>query len=142
MRVFFDSSAFAKRYVDEAGTAEVLSWCDRAAELALSVIAIPELVSAFCRLRREGRLTQAQYRQVRDDLMSDIVDVLILDTTAQVVKNAVDALETCPLRAMDAIHVGAALVCAPDTFVSADSRQCDAARRFGLHVVQLGGEYP
>ena len=72
--------------------------------------------------------------------MSDIVDVLILDTTAQAVKNAIDALETCPLRAMDAIHVGAALACAADTFVSADSRQCDAARRVGLRVVQLGGE--
>ena len=47
MRVFFDSSAFAKRYVDEVGTPEVLIWCDRANELLLSVIALPELVSAF-----------------------------------------------------------------------------------------------
>lgn len=33
MRVYFDSSAFAKRYIiDEPGTAEVLVWCDQAAE--------------------------------------------------------------------------------------------------------------
>ena len=56
MRVYFDSSAFAKRYIDEAGTAEVLEWCDRATELAFSVIAVPELASAFRRLLREGRL--------------------------------------------------------------------------------------
>ena len=53
MRVFFDPSALAKRYVDEAGAAEVLDWCDRAGELALAVTAVPELISAFSRLRRE-----------------------------------------------------------------------------------------
>jgi predicted nucleic acid-binding protein len=52
MRVYFDSSAFAKRYIDEAGTAEVLAWCERASELAISVIAVPELISAFCRPQR------------------------------------------------------------------------------------------
>ena len=50
MRVCFDSSAFAKRYINEPGTAEVLAWCDRADELVLSVIALPEMISAFCRL--------------------------------------------------------------------------------------------
>lgn len=43
MRVYFDSSAFANRYIAETGTAEVLAWCERASELAPSVIAIPEL---------------------------------------------------------------------------------------------------
>jgi len=28
MRVYFDSSAFAKRYIDEASTPAVLTWCD------------------------------------------------------------------------------------------------------------------
>ena len=36
MRVFFDSSAFAKRYVREEGTDVVLSWCEQATELCLS----------------------------------------------------------------------------------------------------------
>ena len=35
MRVYFDSSAFAKRYIDETGTGTVLAWCERASELAL-----------------------------------------------------------------------------------------------------------
>lgn len=28
MRVFFDTSAFVKRYVSEAGTESVLQWCN------------------------------------------------------------------------------------------------------------------
>ena len=41
MRVFFDSSALVKRYIGEAGTDEVLAWCDKATELAIAVIAVP-----------------------------------------------------------------------------------------------------
>lgn len=137
MRVYFDSSALAKRYIDEAGTAEVLAWCDLATELAFSVIAVPELASAFRRLLREGRLNEAQYMQLKGDLMADIADAIICDTTPQVVQKAIVALEAFPLRAMDAIHVGAALTCDAVAFVSADVRQCAAARHFGLQVIRL-----
>ena len=81
MRVYFDSSAFAKRYIDEDGTGEVWAWCERARELALSVIAVPELISAFRRLQREGRLTATQYQNIKGDLMADITDAIVCDTT-------------------------------------------------------------
>ena len=70
MRVYFDSSAFAKRYVGESGSARVLQWCDRTTALVLSVITVPELVSAFCRLRRESRLSTAQYERLKDELLA------------------------------------------------------------------------
>ena len=137
MRVYFDSSAFAKRYIDETGTADVLAWCERASELALSVIAVPELISAFCRLQREGRLMEAQYQIIKRALMLDIADALICDTTPQVLQHAVKALENHTLRGMDAIHLGAALACTAEVFISADARQCRAAEAFGLQVVSL-----
>jgi predicted nucleic acid-binding protein len=54
-----------------------------------------------------------------------------------VVQKAIAVLEAHPVRAMDAIHIGAALVCAADAFISADVRQCAAARLLGLQVVAL-----
>lgn len=137
MRVFLDSSALAKRYVDEAGTAGVLEWCDKATELALSVIAVPELISAFRRLVREGRLTDTQYAQLKADLRADLVDALVCDTSPQVVQRAIDALELAPLGGMDAVHVGSALVSGADVFISADARQCAAAEHFGLRAVSV-----
>ncbi len=137
MRVFFDSSAFAKRYIDEKGTEEVLAWCDQAGELALSVIAIPELISAFCRLRRESKLSASQYQRLKNELTSDIADALICDTTPQVIGHSIKALEKHPLRGMDAIHVGAAMVSAAEVFVSADAKQCAAARAMGLRVIAV-----
>lgn len=137
MRVFFDSSAFAKRYVEERGTPEVLAWCEKADELALSVIAIPELVSAFCRLNREKTLSAAHYKRLKAELTADIADAMICDTTPQVIGHSIHALEKHPLRGMDAIHIGAAVVCEAEVFVSADARQCKAARALGLKVVSV-----
>ena len=137
MRAYFDSSALAKRYVEEAGTAQVLESCDRATELALSVIAVPELISAFCRLKREGKLTGAQYRQLKNDLMSDLTDALVCDTTPEVVQLAVKALESSSLRGIDVLHIGAALACRAALFDSADAKQCAAAKGSGLKVAPL-----
>lgn len=134
MRVFFDSSAFVKRYISESGTEDVLAWCDRASEIGLSAIALPEIVSAFCRLRREGGIDDVQYRQLKSLLLLDIEDAAICDLTPQVLAHSVASLEGNVLRGMDAIHIGSALALQADVFVSADLRQRDAASRAGLRV--------
>ena len=134
MRVFFDTSAFVKRYIFEAGTDTVLELCDRATEIGLSGIALPEIVSAFCRLRRENKITEAQYRQLKSLLMVDIEDVAICDLTPVVLAQAVSSLETNVLRGMDAIHIGCAVALEADVFISADKRQLEAAVRAGLNV--------
>lgn len=134
MRVFFDTSAFVKRYVAEAGTDAVLEWCDRATEIGLSGIALPEIVSAFCRLRRESRITDAQYRQLKSLLLVDIEDAAMCDLTPAVLAQTILALENNVLRGMDAIHVGSAVALQADVFVSADQRQLAAAVRAGLRA--------
>lgn len=134
MRVLFDSSAFVKRYVSEAGTEAVLAWCDRASEIGLSGIALPEIVSAFCRLRREERINEIQYRQLKSLLLADIEDAAICDLTPGVLAQSIASLETNVLRGMDAIHIGSAVAIKADVFTSADQRQRDAAARAGLRV--------
>lgn len=134
MRVFFDTSAFVKRYISEAGTDAVLEWCDRATEIGLSGIALPEIISAFCRLHREGRITETQYRQLKSLLLADIEDAAVCDLTPAVLGHAVSCLENNVLRGMDAIHIGSAVALQADVFISADTRQCEAASRAGLRV--------
>ncbi len=65
MRVFFDSSAFIKRYIRESGTEAVITWCNQADEISLSGIALPEMISAFCRLHREKSISAEQYRGLK-----------------------------------------------------------------------------
>ena len=134
MRVFLDTSAFVKRYVSEAGTDAVLEWCDKATEIILSGIALPEIISAFCRLHREGKITDTQYRQLKSLLLADIEDVAICDLTPAVLGLAISSLEKNVLRGMDAIHIGSAVALKADIFISADQRQLDAAARMGLRI--------
>jgi predicted nucleic acid-binding protein len=137
MRIFFDSSAFAKRYVSEEGTDAVVQWCNRAAEIALSGIALPELISAFCRLRRESKISEAQYQQLKDSLLADIEDAAICDLTPIVLAHSIASLERNTLRGMDAIHIGSAVAMQADLFVSADARQCATAAAVGLEVAAV-----
>ena len=137
MRIFFDSSAFAKRYVSEEGTDAVVQWCNRAAEIALSGIALPELISAFCRLRRESKISEAQYQQLKDSLLADIEDAAICDLTPIVLAHSIASLERNKLRGMDAIHIGSAVAMQADLFVSADARQCATAAAVGLEVAAV-----
>jgi predicted nucleic acid-binding protein len=134
MRIFFDSSAFVKRYVQEDGTDAVLSWCDQASELCLSGIALPEIISAFCRLQREKLISATEYRQLKSAFMADITDAAVGDLTPGVIRHAINALENNVLRGMDALHIGAALEFRAELFVSADVKQCTAATAAGLRV--------
>lgn len=134
MRVFFDTSAFVKRYVSEPGTDAVLDWCEQATEIGLSGIALPEIISAFCRLRREDKITDTQYRQLKSLLLADIEDAAIRDLTPAVLGQAVACLQTNVPRGMDAIHIGSAVALKVDVFISADKRQREAAARAGLQV--------
>ncbi len=45
MKILFDSSAFAKRYVLEDGSETVDHLLQRASQLALSTILVPEIIS-------------------------------------------------------------------------------------------------
>lgn len=137
MKLFLDTSAFAKRYIAEQGSDKVAALLQDADSLVVSVICLPELVSTMSRLVREKKIAKADYRKLKDDAMADLADVDICHLTSEVLASVVSLLEAHPLRALDALHVACALAVAPDKFVSADYRQLTVARKAGLKVVDV-----
>lgn len=137
MRVALDSSAMAKRHIQEAGTERVFQWLAEADEVFLSVLVFPEIVSALNRRRREGRLPRRQYQVHMQELRDDTRSACIVDLGAAVMRRAVACLEEAPLRASDAIHIATAQEVNADVFISADRRQCEAARAVGLRVEEI-----
>lgn len=137
MKVFLDTSAFAKRYVVEQGSDKVLAMCQQADSLVVSVICLPELLSTLSRLVREKKLTKAAYLKLKSDAMADLADVDVCQIAPEVLAAVVSLLELHPLRAMDTLHVACALACKPDVFVSADHRQLSAARKAGLKIADV-----
>lgn len=137
MKVFLDTSAFAKRYVAEQGSNKVIELCQQSDCLVVSVICLPELISTLSRLVREKKIAKSDYRKLKNDVMADLADVDICQLTQVVLASVVTLLETNQLRAMDALHVACALAVEPDVFVSADHRQLAAARKSGLKIVDV-----
>jgi predicted nucleic acid-binding protein len=134
VKTFFDSSAFAKRYVQEAGSQVVDSLCQEATEVALSVLCVPEILSALNRRVREGFLTDREYAEVKQYLSQDIRDTVIVNLVPQVVSACTKILEASPVRAADALQIACALEWETELFASADKRQISAAKKAGLHT--------
>jgi predicted nucleic acid-binding protein len=134
VKTFFDSSAFAKRYVEEPGSQVVDSLCQEATEVALSVLCVPEIISALNRRAREGLLTDREYTEVKQSLSQDIRDAVIVNLVPQVVSTCTKILEASPVRAADALQIACALEWETEMFVSGDKRQISAARKAGLHT--------
>lgn len=137
MRVYLDSSAFAKRFVEENGSDGVEALCDAASELGLSVLCVPEIISALNRRLREHQLTQPQYNEAKRRLLADVRDADIITLTTSVIGSAIRVIETSPVRAMDALHVACALEWEAERFASSDRQQLAAAHKAGLKTVQI-----
>ena len=137
LNVFLDASALAMRYLNEAGSDRVERIVSTASSVALSVICFPEVVSGLTRLRREGKLSPQQYTENKLALIRDVKHSIIIPVTEEIVARAVDVLERWPLRSSDALHEACAAEWQADLFTSADERQCQAARGYGLRVEAL-----
>ena len=134
MKTFFDSSAFAKRYIEEKGSQLVEDICYKATEVCLSVICVPEIISALNRRLREKRLSPRDYLTIKQHLSDDVRDAVIINLTSEVIRISTKILESSPLRAMDAIHVACASVWKSELFVSSDKQQLSAAKKVGLKI--------
>jgi predicted nucleic acid-binding protein len=134
VKTFFDSSAFTKRYVKEPGSLAVDALCLAATELALSVVCLPEVISALNRRVRERNLSAQQYEAAKEAVFDDIGDALIVHLTPEVISTCIAILEANPVRAMDALHIACAVRWGADLFVSGDRRQISAAGKAGLET--------
>ncbi len=137
MKLFLDSSAFAKRFVEEPGSEDVEVLCSQAAELCLSVICVPEIISALNRRLREKSLTRRGYAQAKQRLAQDVRDTVIINLTPDVVHTSIEILEATPVRTMDALHIACAVAWGAELFASADHRQIAAAQTAGLRTKQI-----
>jgi predicted nucleic acid-binding protein len=137
VNLFADSSALAKRYIADERSDELDEALRGAENLAVSVLCLPEIISALCRRRRERLISKAQYEAAKGALEADLADTAVIQAIDTVLLQSVRLLEAHPLRASDAIQISSALAWRADMFISADVRQCAAAKASGLNVINL-----
>jgi predicted nucleic acid-binding protein len=134
VKTFFDSSAFVKRYIEETGSQDVEALYMAATELALSVVCIPEVISALNRRVRERDLSHRQYETAKASMFEDTYDAMIVNLTPDVILTCITMLEANAVGAMDALHVACAVQWGAELFVTSDRRQISAAKKAGLQT--------
>ena len=134
MRIYTDTSAFVKIYLVEPGTDQVQELLGKAQEILMSIVTGPEIISCFSRLKREGKLSELNYRQLKRDLSADLSHVALIEVSPEVLVEAIECLEKFALKTLDAIHLSSAILSQCDLFISSDQKQIQAAKKSGLKV--------
>src|SRR5215813_11140453 len=109
---YFDTSALAKRYVEEVGSAWVQALVAQQSGQTIytSVLTQPELVSALRRRVREGLLEAPEAEQLAQQVLEHMTQSYALAAiTPSVITQACALLQRHPLRAYDALHLACAL---------------------------------
>jgi predicted nucleic acid-binding protein len=143
---FLDTSAYAKRYRREAGSAWVRRIC-QTEKIFASMLLITELASVIARLAREGAISPTQRVGILRSFQADLENATLIQLERPILERAADILIQFPagtaLRSLDAIHLASAehaFAAAPLTrsrrarpvLVSADTRLLAAAQWLGL----------
>jgi len=139
MKVFFDTSSFVKRFVEEVGSKQADDIAQVASAIGLSIICFPEIISALNRKLRSEFITDETYLDLKTNISDDIEDADIINLTPGVLKKTIELLEENVLRSLDAIHIACALEWQAEMFVSSDERQITAAVESGLNVEFIEG---
>lgn len=140
MRLYLDTSALVKIYVDEDGSAGCRRAVAEADLIATSALAYVEARAAFARRRHEGGLPSRSYRRVIADLDEDWPSYAVVDVTGSVIREGARLAERHRLRAYDAVHLASATVLRdagrePVVFASWDTVLGRAARRERLSML-------
>jgi uncharacterized protein len=137
---FWDTSAIIPLFIAEQGSARAKSWYREDPEIIIWTLTRVELLSALARRRRERPASARRLLAVRRNLLrawdrwSEVTAVDIVRGHAERV------VELHPLRAADALQIGAAILAAEDEpagleFVTFDENLADAAGREGFRVL-------
>jgi uncharacterized protein len=129
---YADASALVKLIREEPETAALHTFLDDA-DLVSSELVLTEVPRA---IRRAATHDPDIPLRLLMDRSGDLLDVVALLPLDRALLAAAGALTEPALRALDAIHVAAAVDLSPiDAFVSYDQRQSAAARLAGLRTV-------
>jgi predicted nucleic acid-binding protein len=140
---YVDTSALAKWYLHESGSAEFVDFI-RAQGLGLiSRLTVVELRSLLGRRERAGEITTAYRRDAVQTFEADVrrgflqIEPLS-DSQAAIAADLIDRLADIPLRTLDALHLAVAQTAGARVVATADRALARAAEALGFSTVTFG----
>jgi predicted nucleic acid-binding protein len=142
-RIYFDTSALAKWYLNEKGSEDVERYIRAHGPVAISGLTVLEMRSLLARRRRESGITAALEMRVfavfEDDIRAGFLERHPLDDDAcRAATHLLAATSAVPLRALDALHLALARRIGTDIVATADRVVAAGAESLGLAVARFG----
>jgi hypothetical protein len=137
---FWDTSALLPLVVAEPETARVERWLREDPVVAVWTLTRVEVFSALARRRRDDPKASRRLLQARREILDAWPQWNEITAVEVVRRHAERLVESHPLRAADALQIGAAFVAADELpssliIVTLDGRQAEAAEREGFRVI-------
>lgn len=142
-RVYFDTSALAKWYLDEFGSDEVEAYLQSRSSVAISTLTIVEMRSLLARRRREGILGTEQEGKVLTTFEEDVhrrhlIRHSVDDPSVEGAARILTLLHKSGLKTLDALHLSIAREIGAQVLATADRVMADAARDLEMDVAWFG----
>jgi predicted nucleic acid-binding protein len=140
---FWDASALVPTFLEEISTPQVRSWQAIDPGVTIWMMTVVEVMSAIARKQRERPGLTELCEQAISNVRDAAVTWVEVEDAAAARYQAERIVVNYPLRAADALQLGAALIAAdgdPQSLelVTLDGRLADAARREGFPVLGIG----
>jgi len=140
--IYFDTSALAKWYLNEARSDDVERYIQDHGPVAISELAVVEMRCLLARRRREKNLDSKTEAQVFATFQEDIRQNFLIchplpENLAAGSVNLLSVLADVPLRTLDALHLMIAQEIQTDILATADKIMATGGKLMGFVVVRF-----
>ena len=139
MVVFIDTSALAKRYIEEAGSKEVDSYFQDQNDIFLAPITSIEMQSVFHRRLKEKSIPTEVITIALSEWNKEKNLFQFIPFNSALSNTAIDVIERASIKTLDSIQLASAEISSVDLFVTADKALSRAAENIlDIKVICIG----
>ena len=140
--IYFDTSALAKWYINEAHSDDVEKYLQKHGPVAISDLTIVEMRCLLARRRRDKSITAQIETEAFATLQEDIRRRFLTchplpEGLAAGTINLIALLPGVPIRTLDAMHLMIAKEISATELVTADRTMADGAEALGIKVIRF-----
>ena len=140
--IYFDTSALAKWYINEAHSDDVEKYLQKHGPVAISDLTIVEMRCLLARRRRDKSITAQIETEAFATFQEDIRRRFLTchplpDGLAAGTINLIALLPDVPIRTLDAMHLMIAKEISATELVTADRIMADGAEALGIKVIRF-----
>jgi len=140
--IYFDTSALAKWYLNEAQSEDVEAYIQAHGPVDISDLTVVEMRCLLGRRRREGHIDADTELKIFATFQEEIrqgflISHALFDGIAAAALNLLSMLPAVPLRTPDAFHLAVAIQIQAEVLATTDRAMADAAAALDIPVVRF-----